>query len=101
MGLAPETQRLPQAQCPLKLQGSGYWHPVFSKLASVVVEMHSIEERIKELTARATTADDFEVPALFVELQALLAEHSESVRYLAAKTLARLDQEPPSSKTAA
>jgi hypothetical protein len=35
--------------------------------------MRSIEERIKELTAKAATADDSEVPALFVELKALLA----------------------------
>jgi hypothetical protein len=34
--------------------------------------MRSIEERIK-LTAKAATADDSEVPALFVELKALLA----------------------------
>jgi len=63
--------------------------------------MHSIEERIKELTARAATADDSEVPALFAELNALLADHSASARYLAVKTLNRLDKKPPPSKTAA
>jgi hypothetical protein len=65
------------------------------------VEIHSIEERIKELCERAATVDDAEVPALFTELNALLAEHSASARYLAAKTLNRLDKEPPLSKTAA
>lgn len=63
--------------------------------------MHSIEERIRELSARAATADDSEVPALLVELKALLAEHSAAVRYLAAKTLNRLAKDPSSSKTAA
>ena len=73
----------------------------------VIVEVHSIEERIKELCESAATADDSEVPALFAELRALLAEHSEFVRYLAAKTLNRISQEPmqaqqdPSSAKAA
>ena len=69
-------------------------------LLSVVVEIHPIDERIKELCKMAASADDSEVPALFTELKALLAEHSESVRYLAAKTLNRLDNEPSSSKAA-
>jgi hypothetical protein len=46
-------------------------------------------------------------PALLAELRALLAGHSEIVRYLAAKTLTRISQEPmqaqqdPSSAKAA
>jgi hypothetical protein len=73
----------------------------------VIVEVHRIEERIKELCESAATADDSEVPALFAELRALLAEHSEFIRYLAAKTLNRKSQEPmqaqqdPSSAKAA
>lgn len=60
-----------------------------------------VEERIKELCSKAATANDSEVPALFDELKALLAEQSEFVRYVAAKTLNRINKAPPSSKTAA
>jgi hypothetical protein len=71
------------------------------------VEAHPIEDRIKELCESAANADDSEVPPLFDELRALLAWHSEFVRYLAAKTLTRISQEPmqaqqdPSSAKAA
>lgn len=70
------------------------------------MEVHPIEERIKELCEGAATAGDSEVPALFDELRALLAEHSEFVRYLAAKTLNRTSQvsmqarQDPSAKAA-
>jgi len=73
----------------------------------MIVEVRPIEERIKELCESAATADDSEVPALFAELRALLAEHSGFVRYLAARTLNRTRQEPmqaeqgPSSAKAA
>ncbi len=71
------------------------------------MEFHPIDERIRELCERAATVDDSEVPALFAELKALLAEHSAFVRYLAAKTLNRTKHEPnrgeqePSSSNAA
>jgi hypothetical protein len=55
----------------------------------VVVEIHLIEDRIRELCEEAATVDDSQVPALFAELRSLLAEHSVSVRFLAAKTLKR------------
>ena len=61
------------------------------------MEIHPLDERIRELCAKAMTADDSEVSALFTELNALLAEHSEYVRYLAAKTLNRANKEPSSS----
>lgn len=51
-----------------------------------------IEERIKELCSKPATANDSEVPALFDELKTLLAEQSEFVRYLAAKTLNRVNK---------
>jgi hypothetical protein len=66
----------------------------------LIVEFPLIEDRIRELCEKAATLDDSEVPAVFGELQALLAEHSASVRYLAAKTLKRVAQEPSSSKAA-
>ena len=53
------------------------------------VEIRPIDERIEELCHKALTADDSEVKTLLEELQALLAEHSEASRYLAAKTLKR------------
>jgi hypothetical protein len=40
------------------------------------------------------------VQAILEELKTLLAEHSEFVRYLAAKTLNRINREPSSSKAA-
>jgi hypothetical protein len=64
------------------------------------VEIHPIGERIRELCAKAATVEDSEVPALFAELNTLLAEHSEFVRYLAAKTVNRAYKESSSSKAA-
>ena len=64
------------------------------------MEIHHIQDRIRELCERATTADDSEVPALLSELKALLAQHSQEVRYLAAKTVNRVYAEPSSSKAA-
>jgi hypothetical protein len=64
------------------------------------VEIYPIEERIRNLCDRAKTADESEVSAIFTELRALLAEHSEFVRYLTAKTLNRANREPSSSKAA-
>jgi hypothetical protein len=60
---------------------------IFSFLAFIFVEIDSLEDRIRALCERATTAEDSEVPELLVELKKLLAEHSASVRYLAVKTL--------------
>jgi hypothetical protein len=62
--------------------------------------MNPIDERIKELCERATTADDSEVLAVFVGLRVLLAEHSEMVRYLAAKTLQRAEEKERRAKAA-
>jgi hypothetical protein len=64
------------------------------------VEIRPIEDRIRELCARAANVPDSEVPEFFSELKALLAEHSEFVRYLAAKTLNRVSEESSSSKPA-
>jgi len=68
---------------------------------------HPIEQRIRELCERAATVDDSEVAAVLAELNAMLAEHSALVRYLAAKTLNRpkqetnrIEQQPSSSKAA-
>jgi hypothetical protein len=65
------------------------------------VEIYPNDERIRELCAMAVTADDSEVSALLAELQALLAEQSQFVRYLAAKTLNRTEREQTSSQSKA
>jgi len=65
------------------------------------VEIPNIEDRITELCESAATAHDSEVPALFAELKRLLAEHSESVRYLAVKTLNRVNKDLSLSNTKA
>ena len=65
-----------------------------------MVQVPSIEDRIRELCERAAVADESEVEALFAELKALLAEHSQFVRYLAAKTLNRTEKGPSSSNAA-
>jgi hypothetical protein len=64
-----------------------------------IVEIHPVDERIRELCQKALTADEAEVPALFAELIGLLQEHSETMRFLAAKTLNRTRQEPHSSSS--
>ena len=51
-----------------------------------------IEERIKELCSKAATAVESDVPAVLVELKALLAEHSEFVRCLSIKTMNRVNK---------
>lgn len=65
------------------------------------MEIHAVEERIRELSQRALTADEAEIPALFTDLKALLQEHSAAARFLVAKTLNRIGQEPPSSRSKA
>ena len=90
----------PQPQSCLNYRRDCIGPIVFSLLSLVVVEINLTEDRIRELCGKAATVNDSEVPALFAELQALLADHSASVRYLAAKTLKRVSHEPSSSKAA-
>ena len=61
-----------------------------------VVEVHPLDERIRELCARAARAEDSEVETIFSELQDALREHSRFVRAMTAQTLNRM-----SSKDAA
>jgi hypothetical protein len=92
--------KLPQQQCCLNYRRARIAPTLSALLWSVVVEIHLLEDRIRELCEKAAIVDDSEVPAFFAELQSLLAEHSASVRYLAAKTLKGFGQEPSSSKAA-
>jgi uncharacterized coiled-coil protein SlyX len=51
------------------------------------VEVHLLDERIRELCAKAATAQEPEVEAIFSELNALLREHAQFVRQMAVQTL--------------
>jgi hypothetical protein len=62
------------------------------------VDSQSIEQWIRELSEKATTADDSEVLAILEEPEGLLAEPAASVIDLAEKTLHRLDKEHPPPK---
>jgi hypothetical protein len=47
-----------------------------------------LEDRIRELCAKAVAADSSELSAIFSELKSALHEHSERLRKLAAEKLA-------------
>jgi hypothetical protein len=65
-----------------------------------VVEVHPLNERIRELCARAAEAKDAEVEAIFSELQEALREHSRFVRAMTAQTLNRMSSKHAASKAA-
>jgi hypothetical protein len=54
-----------------------------------VVEVHPLNERIRQLCAKAAAAPDSEVEAILSELQAALREHTKFVRQMAAPMLNR------------
>jgi uncharacterized protein YoaH (UPF0181 family) len=64
------------------------------------VEIHSIDERIKELCSRAVTAGESEVEFILAQLRAALREHTRIVRRMTAKTLNRAPKNYSSSKAA-
>lgn len=61
-----------------------YWRTVFS------VEVQPLDERIRQLCAKAAAADDSEVEAILAELQRLLHEHNEFVRAMVSRTMNRV-----------
>jgi hypothetical protein len=69
------------------------------------VELSAIDERVKKLCAKAATARESEVEEVLAELQEALKEHARFVRFMASKTLTRMNnkERPPSppSKDAA
>ncbi len=65
------------------------------------MEIDFIDARIRELCLKAATADEAELEPVFAELQAALRMHSRFVRRMAADTMKRLAQNPPSSSNAA
>jgi hypothetical protein len=65
------------------------------------VQVHPLNERIRELCARAAEAEEAEVEAIFSELQDALREHSRFVRAMTAQTLNRMSSKhAAASKTA-
>jgi hypothetical protein len=65
------------------------------------VEIHSLDEEIRELCAKAITAEDGELKVVLSELKSALREHSEFLRKMAAKTLNRRPGAQSSSAKAA
>jgi hypothetical protein len=51
------------------------------------VEIHDIEDRIRELCAKAAAADEDEAQEILSELNAALRQHSDFLRKITAKTL--------------
>ena len=64
------------------------------------VEIEDIHERIRDLCARAVTAEEPEVESLLAELRAALRQHAQLVRKMAMRALSRSPQNTSSSKAA-
>ena len=62
------------------------------------MQIDSIDERIRNLSAKATTAQGPEVETVLLELRDALKEHVRYVRYLALHTLNHLPQDESSPK---
>jgi len=67
----------------------------------ITVEIDGLDERIRELCARAAAAEESEVEAIFAELQAALQEHLQFVRRMTALTLNRGSKKRGSSSSKA
>ena len=63
------------------------------------MEFPSIDERVRKLCAKAANAREEEVNEILAELREALREHTRFVRFMASKTLNRVNNElPPSSQ---
>jgi hypothetical protein len=58
------------------------------------VEIRAIDERVRQLCLKATTADESEVEAVLAELRAALWEHAQFARLMAIKTAKALNRVP-------
>ena len=67
----------------------------------ITVEIDGLDERIRELCARAAAAEESEVEAIFAELQAALQEHLQFVRRMTALNLNRGSKKRGSSSSKA
>ena len=56
----------------------------------------SIDERVRELCAKAATAEGKEAEEVLEELRAALKEHTRFVRQMSARTLTRVHEKQPS-----
>jgi len=72
------------------VQASLYSSPRRYRRTVVSVEVHPLDERIRQLCAKAAAADDSEVEEILAELQRLLREHNEFVRKMVSHTLNRV-----------
>lgn len=62
-----------------------------------VVELSSIDERVRQLCAKAASAQGHEAEQILAELREALREHARFVRLMSARTLTRMDERRPSS----
>ena len=64
------------------------------------MQIDPIDDRIRDLCARAATAEEPEVESVLVELRAALREHAQYVRYMATRAWSRSPKNTSSSKAA-
>jgi hypothetical protein len=67
---------------------------------SWVVPYRRLEDRIRELCAKALTAQDAEMESIFVALQSALHEHAKRLRRLAATNLTSVERNQPPDRRA-
>jgi hypothetical protein len=72
------------------VHGSLYSSPRQNRRTVVSVEVQPLDERIRQLCAKAAAADDSEVEAILAELQRMLREHNEFVRAMVSRTMNRV-----------
>jgi hypothetical protein len=63
------------------------------------VEIHDIEDRIRELCAKAAAADEDEAQEILPELNKALRQHSDFLRKITAKTLNLPPRKRPPPRT--
>jgi hypothetical protein len=72
------------------VQASLYSSPRRYRRTVVSVEIQPLDERIRQLCAKAAAADDSEVEEILAELRRVLREHNEFVRKMISHTLNRV-----------
>jgi hypothetical protein len=72
------------------VQASLYSSPRRYRRTVVSVEIQPLDERIRQLCAKAAAADDSEVEEILAELKRVLREHNEFVRKMISHTLNRV-----------
>lgn len=61
------------------------------------MELSSIDERVRQLCAKAATAQGREAEQILAELRDALREHARFVRLMSARTLTRMQERLPST----